>query len=95
MRRAVKPVHPCGTYPAVQALRYSRAASAVRACAYKLQPNLRGGQLPFVGDVTGESAAAAAAAMRMLMFQPPHAAGHCNAAQTLCHACSQPDQRHP
>jgi hypothetical protein len=38
-----------------QALRYSRTAATVRACAYKLEPNLRGGDLPFVGDVTGKA----------------------------------------
>ncbi|KAI3428493.1 hypothetical protein D9Q98_007318 [Chlorella vulgaris] len=35
-----------------QALRYSRAAAAVRACAYELRPNVEAGDLPFVGAVT-------------------------------------------
>lgn len=37
----------------LQALRYSRAAAAVRACAYELRPNVEAGDLPFVGAVTG------------------------------------------
>ena len=36
-----------------QALRYAKAAAIVRACAYRLTPDVRGGDLPFVGDVTG------------------------------------------
>jgi hypothetical protein len=36
----------------VQELRYSRAASVVRGCAYTLQPGVIAGQLPFVGDAT-------------------------------------------
>lgn len=35
-----------------QALRYSRAASIVRGCAYQLTPNVQPGQLPFIGPAT-------------------------------------------
>lgn len=40
-----------------QALRYSRAAAIVRACSYRLRPDLRAGDLPFVGGATGAPAA--------------------------------------
>lgn len=35
-----------------RALRYARAASVVRGCAYKVQPDLKGGELPFIGKAT-------------------------------------------
>lgn len=35
-----------------RALRYARAASVVRGCAYRLKPDLTGGELPFVGPAT-------------------------------------------
>ncbi|GAB4823868.1 hypothetical protein N2152v2_010914 [Parachlorella kessleri] len=35
-----------------RSLRYARAASVVRGCAYKLEPPVHPGQLPFVGDAT-------------------------------------------
>lgn len=38
--------------PPLQALGYSRAAAAVRGCAYRLVPRVKPGELPFVGGAT-------------------------------------------
>ncbi|KAL4428436.1 hypothetical protein ABPG75_002525 [Micractinium tetrahymenae] len=37
-----------------RALRYSRAAAVVRACSYRLRPDLRAGDLPFIGEATAD-----------------------------------------
>lgn len=37
----------------LQSLRYAKAAAIVRASAVRVAPDIRGGDLPFIGDVTG------------------------------------------
>lgn len=37
----------------VQSLRYAKAAAIVRASAERVSPDMHGGDLPFIGDVTG------------------------------------------
>ena len=55
LQSATHPPQAC----APQSLRYAKAAAIVRASAVRVTPDIRGGDLPFIGDVTGVDGALA------------------------------------
>lgn len=105
LQSATHPHQAC----APQSLRYAKAAAIVRASAVRVTPDIRGGDLPFIGDVTGvdgdtgfwvECGGMRRAAERqptsklpMLPARPPTAAMPMLCCPALPN-CSTADQRH-